>query len=434
MPGWTFINALEYDPFIEDPGAATCLLGCDNESAPYFYDLCKAPNILISGPSGTGKSTLAHAIILSIIRKYAPENCRLLLCDTKVVEFSFYKGCPHLLVPPVTELNRFCGAFQWLKAETERRLSVMRQNGFRDVESFNSAARENNKDAFPRIITVVDDGSSLPSDCRAPLDYVVANGRTAGIHLVMVAQNPSDKFLSIMIKNAFHLRVVTGIQSKADAKLLLDDQNQKPNPGPECITLYHSGTGKSIALNTFQITDTDISTTVSTSCRVYGNQPVFEAVAGTIPHPNYGKLENEYGDPLLADAVEVVMDTKQASVSMLQRRLKLGYAHAARIVDEMEEKGIVGPFEGSKPRQLLITQDQWNHMVGVNPKATQYNVEVSDSTNSPDETDKSTKHMREYSDSQTNNTNPQKRKESFKDKIWSALEKYADHITRNDDK
>ena len=434
MPGWKFINALEDDPFIEDPGAATCLLGYDNESAPYFYDLCKAPNILISGPSGTGKTTLAHAIILSIIRKYAPEDCRLMLFDTKVVEFSFYKGCPHLLIPPVTEPFRFYGAFQWLMTETERRLSIMRQSGFRDVESFNTVARNNNKNALPRIIAVVDDGSSLPSDCRAALNYVVANGRTAGVHLVMVAQNPSDRFLSTMIKNSFHLRIVTGIQSKADAKLLLDDQNQKPNLGPECITLYHSGTGKSIALNTFQISDTDISTTVSTSCRVYGKQPVFEAVTGTTSYSNYGLFENEDGDPQLADAVEVVLNTKQASVSMLQRRLKLGYAHAARIMDEMEEKGIVGPFEGSNPRQLLITQDQWNHMIGINPRATQYNVEPSDSQFSTDETDQASKHMQEHSDLLTDNTSLQKRKESFKEKIRATLKEYADLITRNDDK
>lgn len=358
-----FLSAL--DTLTRDEGGLPFILGADANGIVNVKDLSSFPHFLIAGAAGTGKSTLAHSVLLSLIKTVSPDKLRLILCDTKYIEFCGYSREPHLLAPVVTDARRFLGVVNWATMETFRRLKLMGAAGVRSFELYNE--RMEVCDKLPHILLAFDDVSAVPDNVSImdSLATIIQNGRAAGIHVMLVTQAPGDRRLSDIVKNLMPSRAVFNVFSDAEKRMLLGSIKKNVPLDVGEMLFFRAQSGVAQKLQCFQVTDRDIKTVVSDAIERYGASDqdcISEFCSPVIPELTVFELEV---DEMLPAAVDVILETGQASVSMLQKRLKFGYARAARIVDEMEEKGIVGPFTGSKPRTILITKEQWQAQNGV---------------------------------------------------------------------
>lgn len=347
-------------------------------------DIAKMPHLLIAGTTGSGKSVCMNSIIVSLLYRDNPEQCRLIMIDPKVVELSIYNGIPHLLIPVVTDPKKAAGALQWAVTEMERRYRMFEDARVRDLAGYNKkVAGDPEADPMPRIVIIIDELADLmmaaAKEVETSIARLAAKARAAGMHLVIATQRPSADVITGVIKANIPSRIAFAVSSAMESNIIMGSRGAEKLVGKGDMFFAPQGTDKPRRVQGCFISDEEVESVAefvkNSSAADYSQEILQEieqnaAVAGKPEVDNaQTSMSDCNGDELLPDAVEVILDTKQASVSMLQRRLKLGYAHAARIVDEMEEKGIVGPFEGSKPRQLLITREQWETMIGVNPKA-----------------------------------------------------------------
>lgn len=372
----TFQGALQAPEYTNHTSDLAFIVGTDANGDLLVADLRELSHLVIAGATGTGKSTLAHQIILSIAQRSSPERVRLMLCDTKMLEFAKYAGLPHLLLPLTTDGARICSTIKWVASEVGRRLAELSRTGHRSIDSYNLAAPSQQ---LPYLVIVVDDISTLAldGDTSDAVSRIVPNGRPAGVHLIMVTQSPSSKPLSGLIKTAIPGRAVFSVMTQSDERLLLGAALKKPISEAGTMVFYNVPTHLKRVVDSYHVSDGDISATVQHAAKQYTAPPYSEDALKSIErdlmppdydYPDYESSDPEPwteeldGDEMLPFAVDVILETGQASVSMLQRRLKLGYARASRIVDEMEGKGIVGPFQGSKPRAILITPAQWAEM------------------------------------------------------------------------
>lgn len=347
-------------------------------------DIAKMPHLLIAGTTGSGKSVCMNSIIVSLLYRDSPEECRLIMIDPKVVELSIYNGIPHLLIPVVTDPKKAAGALQWAVTEMERRYRKFEDAKVRDLAGYNKkAAGDNELETMPRIVVIIDELADLmmaaAKEVETSIARLAAKARAAGMHLVIATQRPSADVITGVIKANIPSRIAFAVSSAMESNIIMGTRGAEKLVGKGDMFYAPQGTDKPRRVQGCFISDEEVEEVaefVKSSSEAEYSEEILQEIEQNAS--GAGKPETEGvqtavdsgdGDVLLPDAVEVILDTKQASVSMLQRRLKLGYAHAARIVDEMEEKGIVGPFEGSKPRQLLITREQWDTMVGINPKA-----------------------------------------------------------------
>lgn len=339
--------------------------GTTDEGRAFRFDINDSPHILVCGATGTGKSNFVHGALTELISHNSPDDLRLLLFDSKIVELAQYNGIPHLLVPWITDASKLEGALAWLDLETKKRLRLFADSQIRTLQGYNDHLWESFLDdnGLPHILVVIDDLSSAITQRPQIADYVreiLLNGRTVGIHLMAVTQTPlwkGTKPISLL----FRTKVVFSAATAQESKTLLGVQGAERLGA--CGQSLVSVNGKTVKVQMPLITDAACSNALSTA-KSFGDVSFIDTSLDTALNPSVAP-EGDGEDELLPAAVEVILETGLASVSMLQRRLKLGYGRAARLVDQMEEKGIVGPFEGSKPRQIIITRAQWCQMQGI---------------------------------------------------------------------
>ena len=349
-------------------------------------DIAKLPHLLIAGTTGSGKSVCMNSLIISLLFKAKPEEVRLIMVDPKMVELGIYNGIPHLLIPVVTDPKKAAGALQWAVTEMMKRYRMMADAGVRDLDSYNkTCAAVEDRQSLPQIVVVIDELADLmlvaAKEVEEAICRVAQMGRASGIHLVIATQRPSADVITGLMKANIPSRIAFAVASAMESRIILDTAGAEKLVGKGDMLYAPLGQGKPRRVQGCFITDGEVQSVVEfikgNAAADYDDAVMQEidqkakesgnkSGSGGASAASLDEGDSE-GDELLPAAVDVILETGQASVSMLQRRLKLGYARAARIVDEMEEKGIVGPFEGSKPRQLLITKEQWQQMQGLAP-------------------------------------------------------------------
>ena len=352
-------------------------VGLDISSNCIVSDIARLPHLLIAGTTGSGKSVCTNSLIISLLYKSSPEDVRLIMVDPKMVELGIYNGIPHLLIPVVTDPKKAAGALQWAVTEMMRRYRLMSEAGVRDLESYNRlAAADPNLQKMPKIVVVIDELADLmlvaAKEVEESICRVAQMGRASGMHLIIATQRPSADVITGLMKANIPSRIAFAVASQLESRIILDASGAEKLVGKGDMLYAPLGGGKPRRVQGCFITDREVQAVVDyikgRSAENYSADVIEQIENHTIETENKGgntaasseSIQN--GDELFPAAVDVILETGQASVSMLQRRLKLGYARAARIVDEMEDRGIVGPFEGSKPRQLLITREQWEAM------------------------------------------------------------------------
>ena len=347
-------------------------------------NIAKLPHMLIAGTTGSGKSVCMNSIIISLLYKASPEDVKLIMVDPKMVELGIYNGIPHLLIPVVTDPKKAAGSLQWAVTEMMRRYKSMSDAGVRDLESYNAMVETGEIEGhkLPQVVVIIDELADLmlvaAKEVEESICRIAQMGRASGIHLVIATQRPSADVITGLMKANIPSRIAFAVASAMESRIILDTQGAEKLVGRGDMLFAPIGTGEPQRVQGCFVSDPEVEAVANFVKNNYStnyDQSVMEeierkaaqtgnpkaAAAAADPEPNADELD---GDEMLPQAVEVILETGQASVSMLQRRLKLGYARAARIVDEMEEKGIVGPFQGSKPRSILITKDQWEAMRG----------------------------------------------------------------------
>ena len=339
-------------------------------------NIARLPHMLIAGTTGSGKSVCMNSIIISLLYKASPDDVKLIMVDPKMVELGIYNGIPHLLIPVVTDPKKAAGSLQWAVSEMMRRYKTMSDAGVRDLESYNSilASQEDENKKLPQVVVIIDELADLmlvaAKEVEESICRIAQMGRAAGIHLIIATQRPSADVITGLMKANIPSRIAFAVASAMESRIILDTQGAEKLVGKGDMLYAPIGNGKPKRVQGCFVSDSEVesvATYVKSNFITDYDQGVMEEIerkavqagnksAASDSEPNDDELA---GDEMLPAAVDVILETGQASVSMLQRRLKLGYARAARIVDEMEEKGIVGPFQGSKPRDILISKEEW---------------------------------------------------------------------------
>lgn len=358
----------------------TFALGKDIGGSAIIGNIAKLPHLLVAGTTGSGKSVCLNSLILSIIYKAKPDEVKFIMIDPKMVEFRIYNGIPHLLVPVVTEAKKASGALQWAVTEMMKRYRLFSETGARDLASFNKLCeRDETLTKLPQIVVVIDELADLmlvaAKEVEESICRVAQMGRAAGVHLVIATQSPRADVITGLMKANISSRIALKVASALESRIILDagGNADKLVGNGDMLFAAPVGTGKPTRIQGTWVSDEErekiIDFLKKSGEAKYSDEVMHEIEKASAdknaPAASTEEAAAEAGndfDELLPQAVDIVLDMGQASVSMLQRRLKLGYSRAARIVDQMEEMGVVGPFEGSKPRQLLITKTQWQEM------------------------------------------------------------------------
>ena len=363
-------------------------------------NIAKMPHLLIAGTTGSGKSVCTNSLIVSLLYKATPEEVRLIMVDPKMVELGIYNGIPHLLIPVVTDPKKAAGALQWAVTEMMKRYRSFAEVGVRDLASYNAkAAKTEGMEKMPQIVVIIDELADLmlvaAKEVEESICRVAQMGRASGMHLIIATQRPSADVITGLMKANIPSRIAFAVASSLESRIILDITGAEKLVGRGDMLYFPLGAGKPTRVQGCLISDQEVASVVEfvkrSGSAQYDDNVMQEieqhaaekekgakGVGGSSPD----EVSEEY-DELIDAAAEVVVETGMASVSMLQRRLKLGYARAARLVDQLEEKGIVGPFEGSKPRQVLITKEQWQELKyrqGIGAPPTPAEGELSDRT------------------------------------------------------
>ena len=349
-------------------------VGMDITGNPIIGDLAKMPHVLIAGATGSGKSVCINTLITSILYKATPNEVKLIMIDPKVVELGIYNGIPHLLIPVVTDPKKAAGALNWAVMEMENRYKLFAQAGVRNIEGYNNLCEENGDEEgkLPKIVIIIDELADLMMVASKEVESYICRiaqlARAAGMHLVIATQRPSVNVITGLIKANVPSRIAFAVTSQIDSRTILDMGGAEKLLGKGDMLYYPSGESKPMRVQGSLIVDKEVERVVNVvkaNSEVIYNEDILEHLEKeqTFEGDVKSKEENALdADEMLPQAIEVILDNNQASVSLLQRKLKLGYSRAARIVDQMEERGIVGPSEGSKPRQILITKEQFYEM------------------------------------------------------------------------
>lgn len=350
-------------------------LGKDIAGSVQIADLTKMPHLLIAGSTGSGKSVCINSIIISMIFHSSPEEVRLVLIDPKVVELSDYNGIPHLLMPVVTEARKASGALGAQVAEMERRYQLFAANNVREIKSYNRLAEgDATLEKLPYIAIVIDELADLMMVAGKEVeDYIcrlAQKARAAGMHLIVATQRPSVDVITGLIKANIPSRVAFAVSSQIDSRTILDGAGAEKLLGMGDMLFMPVGANKPIRIQGTYVKDEEIAAVLEyvkqDTVAQYDESMIadMEKMASTAGGKSAGgdAAAQDDHDPMLKTAIEAVIDAGQASTSMLQRRLKLGYARAGRIMDTMEQLHVIGPYEGAKPREVLITRSQYLEM------------------------------------------------------------------------
>ncbi len=369
--------------FTKASSRSSIAVGKDIGGRCIIGNIAKFPHMLIAGTTGSGKSVCMNSIIISLLYKASPEDVKLIMVDPKMVELGIYNGIPHLLIPVVTDPKKAAGSLQWAVTEMLRRYRSMSDAGVRDLESYNSMidGGEIEGERLPQVVVIIDELADLmlvaAKEVEESICRIAQMGRAAGIHLIIATQRPSADVITGLMKANIPSRIAFAVASAMESRIILDTQGAEKLVGKGDMLYSPIGSGKPQRVQGCFVTDAEVEAVANYIKEHFSStydQTVMDDIdrkaeqtgskggahpTASDPDPSADEMAH---DEMLPDAVDVILETKQASVSLLQRRLKLGYARAARIVDEMEELGIVGPFVGSKPRQILITKEQWEQM------------------------------------------------------------------------
>ena len=369
-------SVFESQSFLRMSSPLGIALGKDIAGVAQVADLCKMPHLLIAGSTGSGKSVCVNSIIMSLVFRSSPEDVKLLLIDPKVVELAEYNGIPHLLMPVVTEPKKAAGALGSAVQEMERRYRMFAENNVRDIKSFNKLAAERpDLEKMPYIAIVIDELADLMmvvgKDVEDSICRIAQKARAAGMHLIVATQRPSVDVITGLIKANIPSRIAFAVSSQVDSRTILDGAGAEKLLGQGDMLFMPVGAPKPTRIQGTFVRDEEISRVldfIKSSATVQYDEAMIEAMEkhaiqdGKKGSSGADSDEDSDSDPMFKQAVEVVIDAGQASTSLLQRRCKLGYARAARIMDEMEQKGVIGPYEGAKPRAVLISSQQWLEM------------------------------------------------------------------------
>ena len=351
-------------------------VGKDISGEAIIGDISKMPHLLIAGTTGSGKSVCINTLLISLLYKSTPEEVRLIMVDPKMVELKVYNGIPHLLIPVVTDPSKAAGALNWAVNEMMRRYKMFADIDVRDINSYNKKiVTMENGETIPRIVVVIDELADLMVVAKHEVEEAIVRlgqmARAAGMHLIVATQRPSADVITGLMKANIPSRIAFAVSSQLESRIILDQMGAEKLIGWGDMLYSPLGGGKPRRIQGALVTDSEVEEVINFIKESCGDAQYSESVMEHIEnHGKEAQAESGAGggggldadDEMLESAIDVVVEMGQASTSMLQRRLKLGYARAARIIDIMEERGIVSGFEGSKPRQVLISRDQWNEM------------------------------------------------------------------------
>ena len=368
-------DLVDSDEFRNSKYKLCVALGKDIGGNVVVSNLAKMPHLLIAGTTGSGKSVCVNSMILSLLYKSTPDEVRMIMIDPKMVEFVVYNGMPHLYVPVVTDAKKAAGALQWAVVEMLKRYRLFSEAGVRELSAYNAIKKNEGEETLPQVVIFIDELADLmmvaSKEVEESVCRVAQMGRAAGMHLVIATQSPRADVITGLMKANIPSRIALSVSGPLESRIILDQQGAEKLLGNGDM-LYSPIGSKPIRLQGAFVTDEEREEIIDFVKREaeaeYSDEILaeIEKAAADKDAKNASAEEepaskSDY-DELLPQAVDVIFETKQASVSMLQRRLKLGYSRAARLIDQLEEVGVVGPYEGSKPRQIVITKQQWQEM------------------------------------------------------------------------
>ncbi len=367
-------DIIDCEAFSEHKSKLAFALGKDVGGKEVVTDIAKMPHVLIAGATGSGKSVCINTLITSIMYKAKPSEVKLLMVDPKVVELSVYNGIPHLLIPVVTDPKKAAGALAWAVQEMVNRYSLFANKNVRDIKGYNAAIdSEGGAGKLPQIVIIIDELADLmmvaAKDVEDAICRLAQMARAAGMHLVIATQRPSVDVITGIIKANIPSRISFAVSSQVDSRTILDMVGAEKLLGKGDMLFYPSGAPKPTRIQGAFVSDKEVEKIVdfvkNNSNTTY-NEDIIEQIEknnSTDKELDEQAVEEDDGtDPLLMEAIDVVVETRQASTSFIQRRFKVGYARAGRIIDQMEERGIISGFQGSKPREVLMPKERWEEL------------------------------------------------------------------------
>ncbi len=360
-------SVLESEIFQDFPSKLAFALGEDITGQPVVTDIAKMPHLLIAGATGSGKSVCINTLITSILYKSTPEEVKLLLVDPKVVELSIYNGIPHLLIPVVTEPKKASAALNWAVREMLERYKDFAENGVRDIKGYNAMKKEKGESDFmPQIVIIIDELADLmmaaPGEVEDAICRLAQMARAAGMHLIIATQRPSVDVITGVIKANIPSRLAFAVSSGIDSRTILDMTGAEKLLGKGDMLFYPQGMSKPVRIQGAFLSDKEVENIVNfikkQSLTDYDKEIIDKITTDVLQ----SGTESEETDAFFDKAVDLVIQKQKASTSMLQRQFRIGYNRAARLMESLESHGIVGPEEGSKPRKVLLTKEEWEDM------------------------------------------------------------------------
>ncbi|MCF0125914.1 MAG: DNA translocase FtsK, partial [Clostridia bacterium] len=368
-----FREVLDSDVFKSNNSKLTVGLGKDVAGNVQLADIAKMPHVLIAGSTGSGKSVCINTIITSIIYNAKPSEVKFVMVDPKVVELSVYNGIPHLLIPVVTDPRKAAGALAWAVQEMDDRYNKFATKGVRDIKGYNKAISEESElGKMPQIVIIIDELADLmmvaKNDVEDAICRLAQKARAAGMHLVIATQRPSVDVITGLIKANVPSRIAFAVSSQVDSRTILDSIGAEKLLGKGDMLFFPSGAPKPSRVQGAFVSDDEVEKIVD-FIKSNGTATYSEDILESIENNNKTDKEisqeadmDDETDPFLMEAIKTVIETGQASTSFIQRRFKVGYARAGRIIDQMEERGVISGYQGSKPREVLMTKTQWEEL------------------------------------------------------------------------
>lgn len=390
----TIREMIESPEFAANKSKLSFVVGKNIDGDIMIGDIAKMPHLIIAGTTGSGKSVCTNSIIMSILYNASPDEVRLVLIDPKMVEFKVYDGIPHLLIPVVTDPRKAAGALSWAVQEMLKRYKLFADYNVRDHGGYNEMAAETEGvEPLPKIVIVIDELADLmmaaANEVEDSICRLAQMARAAGMHLIIATQRPTVDVITGLIKANIPSRIALTVSSQVDSRTIIDTAGAEKLLGHGDMLYYPQGIPKPVRIQGCFASTKEVEAVVefikSGGTVEYSNE-IIEEIEKNMPVPKGEKPSADTAAPsgdgdIIDQAVEVLIDAGQASVSYLQRKLKLGYARAARVMDELEELGVVGPYEGSKPRSVLVTREMWAQRKLINQDRIDENGEIGNEEN-----------------------------------------------------
>ena len=388
----TLRDIIDTNEFADSNSKLSFALGKDVAGKVIVTDIAKMPHVMIAGATGSGKSVCINTLITSLIYKAKPNEVKLVMVDPKVVELSVYNGIPHLLIPVVTDPKKAAGALAWAVQEMENRYAAFAAKGVRDLKGYNEAVKkEEGIGTLPHIVIIIDELADLmmvaKKDVEDAICRLAQKARAAGMHLVIATQRPSVDVITGLIKANIPSRIAFAVSSQVDSRTILDMIGAEKLLGKGDMLFYPAGAPKPTRIKGAFVSDSEVESIVNflkANGEVKYNEDIIESIENsdkTDKELEQEMTDDDSADPFLMDAIDTVVETGQASTSFIQRRFKVGYARAGRIIDQMEERGIISGYQGSKPREVLVSKEQWQELkMGTTPKAEPVQTETVEET------------------------------------------------------